>query len=48
MFVDHVDNARRHSEHNNSNDDGEGLAGPIDGLIQRSVLIQKARIIGHL
>ena len=48
MFVDHVDNARRwrHSECNNSEDDGEGLAGPIDGLIQRPLLIQEARIIG--
>ena len=46
MFVDHVDNARRHGERNNSKDDGEGLAGPMDGLIQRPLLIQEARIIG--
>ena len=31
---------------NNSKDDGEGLAGPTDGLIQRPLLIQEARIIG--
>ena len=33
--VDHVDNARRwrHGERKNSKDDGEGLAGPTDGLI---------------
>ena len=48
MFVDHVDNARRHDEHNNSKDDGEGLAGPTDGLIQLPLLIQEARIIGHV
>ena len=50
MSVDHVDNVRqqRHSERNNSKDDGEGLAGPMDGLIQRPLLIQEARIIGHL
>ena len=48
MFVDHVDNARRlcHDERNNSKDDGEGLAGPTDGLIQRPLLIREARIIG--
>ena len=34
MFIDHVNNARRHGERNNSKDDGEGLAGPTDGLIQ--------------
>ena len=46
--VDHVDNARRrhHGERNNSKDDGEGLAGPADGLIQRPLLIREARIIG--
>ena len=50
MSVDHVDNARRgcHGERNNTKDDGEGLAGPTDGLIQRPLLIQEARIIGHL
>ena len=48
MFVDDVNNARRHSERNNSKDTGEGLAGPTDGLIQRPLLIQEARIIGHL
>ena len=48
MFVDHVDNARRHGEHNNLKDDEEGLVGPTDGLIQRPLLIQEARIIGHL
>ena len=48
MFVDHVDNARRHGERNKSKDDGEGLASPMDGLIQRPLLIQEARIIGHL
>ena len=47
MFVDDVNNARRHGERNNSKDNGEGLAGPTDGLIQR-MLIQEARIIGHL
>ena len=48
MFVDHVDNARRwhHGERNNWKDGGEGLAGPTDGLIQRPLLIQEARIIG--
>ena len=48
MFVDDVNNARRHGERNNSEDNGEGLAGPADGLIQRPLLIQEARIIGHL
>ena len=48
MFVDDVNNARRHSEHNNSKDNGEGLTGPTDGLIQRPLVIQEARIIGHL
>ena len=48
MFVDDVNNARRHGECNNSEDNGEGLAGPTDGLIQRPLLIQEARIIGHL
>ena len=48
MFVDNVNNARRHGERKNSKDDGEGLAGPTDGLIQRPLLIQEARIIGHL
>ena len=48
MSVDHVDNARRHDERNNSKDDGEGLAGPTDGLIQRLLLIQEAGIIGNL
>ena len=28
MFIDHVNNVRRHGERNNSKDDGEGLAGP--------------------
>ena len=48
MYVDHVDNARRrcHGERNNSKDDEEGLAGPTDGLIERPLLIQEARIIG--
>ena len=48
MSVDHVDNARRrqHGERNNSKDDREGIAGPADGLIQRPLLIQEARIIG--
>ena len=46
MFVDHVYNARRHSERKDSRDDGESLAGPTDGLIQRPLLIQEARIIG--
>ena len=48
MSIDHVDNARRrrHGERNNSKDDGEGLAGPTDGLIQRPLLIREARIIG--
>ena len=48
MFIDHVNNARRHGERNNSKDNEEGLAGPTDGLIQRPLLIQEARIIGHL
>ena len=48
MFVDHVENAQRHGERNNLKDAGEGLAGPTDGVIQRPVLIQEARIIGHL
>ena len=48
MFFDHVHNARRNGERNNLKDDGEGLAGPTDGLIQRALLIQEARIIGHL
>ena len=48
MFVDDVNNARLHGERNNSKDNGEGLAGPTDGLIQRPLLIQEARIIGHL
>ena len=48
MFVDHVNNAQRHGERNNSKDDKEGLAGPTDGLIQRQLLIQEAMIIGHL
>ena len=48
MFVDHADNARRHGERKNSKDDGEGLASPTDGLIQCPLLIQEARIIGHL
>ena len=46
MFVDHVNNARRHGEPNNSKDNREGLAGPTDGLIQLPLLIQEARIIG--
>ena len=46
MFVDDVNNARRHGERNNSKDDGEGLAGPTDGLIQCPLLIREARIIG--
>ena len=46
MFVDHVDNPQRHGERNNSKDDGEGLAGPADGLIQRPLLIREAKIIG--
>ena len=48
MSVDHVDNVRwRHrGERNNSKDDGEGLAGPTDGLIQRPLLIREAKIIG--
>ena len=46
MFVDDVNNARRHGERNNSKDNGEGLAGPTDGLIQRPLLIQEAMIIG--
>ena len=50
MFVEHVDNARRwrHGERKNSKDDGEGLAGHTDSLIQRPLLIKEARIIGHL
>ena len=48
MFVDDVNNARRHGERNNSKDDGEGLASPTDGLIQHPLLIQEARIIRHL
>ena len=48
MFVDDVNNARRHGERNNLKDDGEGLAGPTDGPIQRLLLSQEARIIGHL
>ena len=50
MSVDHVDNARRwrHGERNNTKDDGGGLAGPTDGLIQRPLLIQESRNIGHL
>ena len=48
MFVDHVYNAQRHGERNNSNDDREGLAGPTDGVIQRLLLIQEARVIGYL
>ena len=48
MSIDHVDNARRrrHDKLNNSKDDREGLAGPMDGLIQRPLLIREARIIG--
>ena len=48
MFINHVDNARRrhHGERNNSKYDGEGLAGPTDGLVHRLQLIQEARIIG--
>ena len=48
MSVDHVDNTRwrRHGKRKNSKDDGEGLAGPTDGLIQRLLLIREARIIG--
>ena len=48
MFVDHVDGGWRHDERNNSKDDGEGLSGPTDGLIHCLLLIQEARIIGHL
>ena len=48
MFVDDVNNARRHGKRNNSKDNGEGLAGPTDGLIQLPLLIHEARIIGHL
>ena len=48
MFIDHVNNAQRHGERNNSKDNGEGLAGPTDGLIQRPLLIEEARIIEHL
>ena len=39
MFIDDVNNARRHIERNNLKDDREGLAGPMDGLIQRPLLI---------
>ena len=46
MFVDDVNNAQCNGERNNSKDNGEGLAGPMDGLIQRPLLIQDARIIG--
>ena len=46
MFVDDVNNARRHGECNNSKDNGEGLAGPTDDLIQRPLLILEASIIG--
>ena len=46
MFVDDVNNARCHGERNNSKDNEEGLTGPTDGL--RPLLIQEARIIGHL
>ena len=42
MFVDDVNNARRHGKRNNSKDNGEGLVGPTDGLIQRPLLIQEA------
>ena len=48
MFIDHVNNARRLGKCNNSKDNGAGLAGPTDGLIQRPLLIQEAKIIGHL
>ena len=48
MFIDDVNIARCHGERNNSKDNGEGLAGPMDGLIQRPLLIQEARIIRHL
>ena len=48
MFADDVNNAWRHGERNNLKDNGEGLAGPMDGLIQHPLLIQEARIIGHL
>ena len=50
MSVDHVDNVRwrHHGERNNSKDDGKGLVGPTDGLVYRLLLIQEARIIGHL
>ena len=30
MFIDNVNNARRHGERNNSKDNGEGLAGPTE------------------
>ena len=48
LSIDHVDNMRRrrHGERNNSKDDGEGLVGPKDGLIQRPLLIREARLIG--
>ena len=47
MSIDYVDNARRrrHSERNNSKDDGEGLAGPTDGLIQRPLLIRDGIVV---
>ena len=48
MFVDDVNNARRHGERNNSKGNGEGLVGPTDGLIQHPLLIQEDGIIGHL
>jgi len=48
MFVDDVNNARCHDERKNSKDNREGLEGPTDGLIQHPLLIQEARIIGHL
>src|SRR3954471_13126264 len=48
MFVTRIDNARRrrHGERNNSKDNGEGLAGPTDCLIQRPLLSRGARITG--
>ena len=48
MFIENVNNAWRHGKRNKSKDDGESLAGPTDGLIQRSLLIQEAGIIRHL
>ena len=48
MFVDDVNNARHHGKRNNTKDNEKGLAGPTDGVIQRPLLIQEARIIGHL